>query len=71
MAAIELKPCPFCGSEDIEMENSAFVGCNACGASGKVALWNAAPRAPRAPRARGARGAREAGLQVLEESAPC
>ena len=33
MAKIELKPCPFCGGAEIEMEDNAYMRCASCGAS--------------------------------------
>ena len=51
----KLKPCPFCGSDDLEMEGSImssyYVRCRKCGAGGgvmfpdneenAVKMWNA------------------------------
>ncbi len=28
----ELKPCPFCGSDDVELHGDAWVTCEDCGA---------------------------------------
>jgi transcription initiation factor TFIIIB Brf1 subunit/transcription initiation factor TFIIB len=37
----ELKPCPFCGSKDVEQDYpSTFVVCNGCKAAAKADLWN-------------------------------
>lgn len=33
MAKIEIKPCPFCGSTEIEIEDNAYMRCTSCGAS--------------------------------------
>lgn len=33
MAKLELKPCPFCGGTEIEMEDNAYMRCTSCGAS--------------------------------------
>ena len=33
MGTVELKPCPFCGSNEIEMEDNAYMRCISCGAS--------------------------------------
>lgn len=51
---MEIKPCPFCGSENLEVKgiNTRFVRCERCGTYGPdaksdeeaVRFWNAAPR---------------------------
>lgn len=33
MEKIELKPCPFCGGTEIDMEDNAYMRCTSCGAS--------------------------------------
>lgn len=50
----ELKPCPFCGSEDVRVIGSACISCDCCHASVEAGilvkrtalelLWNSIPR---------------------------
>ena len=32
----DLKPCPFCGSDDVQVYNSSFVECKNCWATGPI-----------------------------------
>lgn len=40
---MEIKPCPFCGSENVHVQLQSFVACRTCWAEGPTRLDDSSP----------------------------